>query len=101
MVGYALACPRRRAAERRAVSVARVAAKLKHAPPLIRVNATTFGVMYSGRGEEADHFHLLGPRVVQHAWGARSYFFSGSIFTLENTAVSSAVATCDETPNPT
>jgi hypothetical protein len=29
------------------VSVARVAGKLKHAPPLMRVNATTFGVIYN------------------------------------------------------
>jgi hypothetical protein len=35
LVGYASACPRPRAAERRAVRVARVAGKLKHTPPLM------------------------------------------------------------------
>src|ERR1700683_5569499 len=47
LVGYALACPRRRAAERRAVSFAWVAGRLKHAPPLMRRQRNNFRVMYS------------------------------------------------------
>src|SRR5215471_5317261 len=39
--------------------------------------------------------------IFQKTGWVQAYFLRGSSFTFENTAVSSVVATCDDTPKPT